>query len=489
MKKLNFENVFVIFGIAYLLVPICIFFLGWLKLFLGIVLTILFTFFGYKLYEFLKVDTNNLFNKKSILYWTIALIVMCVWAFFSGIGGFSYQNDDFWARNAILRDLINYDWPAIYDLSIEPSYVTNLLGNSKVAFSYYYIFWLPVALISKVFNLNWSVTNYILYVYVVFGLILTLYFINRKFKKCSYITLILLVSFSGLDVIRYLLRNGILPTSEHIEWYGDFYYQYSSNTTQLYWVFNQSIMVWLIMSMFINVENHKYTLGLCALTFAYSPWAMIGLLPYMLVVFIKNIKTSLNVVNVYTCLLMLIVFGSFYYCGNKGSNPFHLSFIYFDSPYKAYLLFILLEFLIYIVLIGKNGFKYEYYVVTLLSLLFIPFVQDESLNFCMRASIPALFMLMCYVERSMYENGMISKILLAIVLFMGAYTPFTEIYRSIANKMYWSEYMIRDEVYSFGNTQYNGDDKEDSIKMISNQFFAYNYENSFFFKYLAKKVN
>ena len=140
MKKLNFENVFVIFGIAYLLVPICIFFLGWLKLFLGIVLTILFTFFGYKLYEVLKVDTNNLFNKKSILYWSIALIVICVWVYFSGIGGFSYQNDDFWARNAILRDLINYDWPVIYDLSIEPSYVTNLLGNSKVAFSYYYIF-------------------------------------------------------------------------------------------------------------------------------------------------------------------------------------------------------------------------------------------------------------------------------------------------------------------------------------------------------------
>ena len=184
---------------------------------------------------------------------------------------------------------------------------------------------------------------------------------------------------------------------------------------------------------------------------------------------------------------MLIIFGCFYFCGDKGSNPFHLSFIYFNGSYKTYLLFIVLEFIIYFILIGKNGFKYEYYFVTLLSLIFIPFVQDESLNFCMRASIPALFMLMYYVERSLYEEKIINKIILSLVLLIGAYTPFTEIYRSIINKMYWSKYMIRDEIYSFGNTQYNGEDREESIKMISDQFFAYNYEDSFFFKYFAKK--
>ena len=34
----------------------------------------------------------------------------------------------------------------VYDLSLEPDYVVNLLGTDKVAFSYYYIFWLPIAL-------------------------------------------------------------------------------------------------------------------------------------------------------------------------------------------------------------------------------------------------------------------------------------------------------------------------------------------------------
>lgn len=487
MKKLNLENIVIILGITYLTLPICIFFLGWLNIFLGIILSFLFVYFGYKLYSVLKVDENTIFKKNNLIYWIISLLLICIWVYFSGIGGFSYQNEDFWARNAIFRDLINYDWPVIYDLSLEPNYVTNLLGTSKAAFSYYYIFWLPIALISKIFNLSWTVSNYLLYAYVVIGLLITLYFLNRKVKRCSYIVLLLLISFSGLDVIRYFIRNGVLPTTEHIEWYGDFYYQYSSNTTQLYWVFNQSAMVWLIMSMFINVNNHKYTLGLCALTFAYSPWAMIGLLPYMLVVFIKNIKDSINVVNINVCLIMLIIFGSFYFCGTKGSNLLYISFLHFNGSYKAYLMLILLEFALYYILMGKK--KYEYYYVTLISLLLIPFIQDESLNFCMRVSIPALFMLMYYVDRALYDNRGVRKILLVVVLIIGAYTPFTEIYRSITNKLYWSKYMIRDEIYSFGNTHYNGDDKEDSIKMISDQFFAYDYESSFFFKYLTKKVD
>ena len=105
----------------------------------------------------------------------------------------------------------------------------------------------------------------------------------------------------------------------------------------------------------------------------------------------------------------------------------------------------------------------------------------------MITSIPALFMLMYYVIRSLCDNNKMLKNVTLIVLIIGAYTPFTEIYRSIDNSLNWHEYIIRDEIYSFGDTHYNGDDREDSIKMISDHFFAYDYQDSFFFKYLAKK--
>lgn len=482
-NRINTDKAVIFLGLLYIFLPILIFFNTFLN-YIGILFSIVFIYFFYKLFKHLSVKEIPLLNKKNILYWIVAIIVILVWVYLSGIGGFSYQNDDFWARNAIYRDLINYDWPVIYDLTKEPSYVINLLGSDKVAFSYYYIFWLPVALLSKLFNLSWQASNLLLYFYVVLGLFLILYFINRKLEKCSYIALIIFVSFSGLDVIRFVIRNAYLPKIEHIEWYGDFYYQYSSNTTQLFWVFNQSVPIWLLMSLLLNLDN-KYIIGLCALGFTYSPWAMFGLLPYMFYCFIKNIKETLNIENVLICLLMLIIFGSFYFCGQKGTNAFHISFLYFNNSYKAYFMLILLEVVVYFLLLGKN--RYEYYYVTLFSLLFIPFIQDESLNFCMRASIPALFMLMYYVIRSLYDNNKVLKILTVIVLLVGAYTPFTETYRSVDNTLNWHDYIIRDEVYSFGDTHYYGDDKEDSIKMISDQFFAYNYQDSFFFRYLAKR--
>ena len=283
------NKLFTFLALAYLFIPLFVFFNTFLNLW-GIVFSIVFIYFFYKLYLLLIDKESNLFNKNNIVYWLISIILIMIWVYLSGIGGFAYQNDDFWARNAIYRDLINYDWPVIYDLSLEPDYVANLLGTEKVAFSYYYIFWLPIALISKLFKLSWCVSNVLLYFYVVLGLFLVLYFLNRKLGKCSYTVLFLLIGFSGLDVIRFVIRNNYLPTIEHIEWYGDFFYQYSSNTTQLFWVFNQSIPIWLLMSILLNISHNKYSLGLCALAFAYSPWAMFGLLPYMFYIFIKNIK-------------------------------------------------------------------------------------------------------------------------------------------------------------------------------------------------------
>lgn len=488
MKKINVDKIFVGLSLTYLILPICIFLFGWLKAVYAFIFSLFFIYLAYRLLNSFS-DEVFLFKKKDIIYWLLVIIILFIWVYFSGIGGFSYQNDDFWARNAIFRDLINYDWPVIYDLAKEPDYVISMLGTSEVAFSYYYIFWLPIAFLAKLFNLSWEASNILLFLYVIFGLFLTIYNLNRKFKRCLYIVPLIFVLFSGLDVIYYYFINRILPAIEHIEWYGNYYFQYSANTTQLYWIFNQSVPLWLLMSLFINMKDNKYLLSLCALCFAYSPWAMIGLLPYMAYITFKkkdNFKEALNLINIVGCLLMLIIFASFYYCGIKGSNAFHLSFAYFlnDQPsvIKTYLLFILLEVGLYLILIKKD----EYYLVTCLCLLFIPFIQDDSLNFCMRVSLPSLFMLMFFVIDSLVtiNYSKVKKIILVVLLLVGAYTSYTEIERSIVNKRDFSKYMIRDEIYSFGDIRNNN---KEAIEIISDQFFAYDYKNSFFFKYLAKR--
>ena len=78
-----------------------------------------------------------------------------------------------------------------------------------------------------------------------------LYLINRYLKKESFWALFLLILFSGLDIIG--LPNYLFSFKE-LEWWNGLF-QYSSNTTSIYWTFNQTIPLWLIMSLLLNIKN------------------------------------------------------------------------------------------------------------------------------------------------------------------------------------------------------------------------------------------
>ena len=57
--------------------------------------------------------------------------------------------------------------------------------------------------------------------------------------------------------------------------------QFSSFTTQLFWVFNQSIVAWIVTIMFIDekkVNNYMLIILLCL---PYAPLPFVGLIPLM----------------------------------------------------------------------------------------------------------------------------------------------------------------------------------------------------------------
>lgn len=187
----------------------------------------------------------NFFDKRYLNFWIIVLAVVAVWVYLSGIGSFVFQNGDYWVRNPIFRDLSTYQYPVIYDLSKESEAVQRICGSERVAFSYYFCWWLPVSYASKLFGLSETARNVLLYLWAVLGILATVYLICRKIGKCTYIVPVVLIVFSGLDIVPWLLKNNIfsnLPWTTHIEWWAG-YFQYSSNTTQLFWVFNQSIPI------------------------------------------------------------------------------------------------------------------------------------------------------------------------------------------------------------------------------------------------------
>ena len=128
-------------------------------------------------------------------------------------------------------------------------------------------------------------------------------------------------------------------------------------------------------------------------------------------------------------------------------------------------------------------FKYQrrnplYYII-IIYLCICPLVPAfGQSNFCMRTSIPGLLIMNLYVLDAIYEmyisrNKMI--IAAAIILLLGAVTPFHEFSRSIRET--WIAYVDNTPVRH---------DCLDEDGMLQNQYESVDTKDNLFYKYLAK---
>ena len=129
---------------------------------------------------------------------------------------------------------------------------------------------------------------------------------------------------------------------------------------------------------------------------------------------------------------------------------------------------------------------------SVLGLFLIPmFTLGNEQDFCMRASIPLLFILMVYVSDYLLQNSVSGKkgrpainlkvIPLIICLAIGAITPFVE-YRTSFIKIIQSESkctsIYADKYGTLGNKDLDRDN-----------FITKNASNTVFYQYLAKDKN
>lgn len=485
----------------YVFLPVYIFAIGWLNIYAAfatvLILSVCFRNLLLSVFYRRKGEgggrNKNIFDAK---YWFAAGCVVMFWVYISGIGGFVYQTSDFFVRNPIFRDLCNETWPVCYDLSYQSEFVQNIVGTEEVAFAYYFSFWLPAAFLSKIFNLSETGSNIVLYIWSCLGILLVLYLLNRYHGKTSYFTLWLLVCFSGLDVIGYFIRYGYVPIKDHMEWWGR-YFQYSSNTTQLFWVFNQSIPIWIICALIIQFQEKRKIIGLSALVFAYSPWAAMGMIPIacsVLNVKEENLKEKTKKIlmfeNTALPVLLFVIYGTFYLANSNSVAEAGFLFAFNNGKESKIilhmLLFGVLEFGVYFFIMGKTQSKSPFYFAVLIELICFPFFHISAANdFVMRASIPALFFTMIYVGNFIElkdSSCAFRRKMMIVILCLGMWTPITEMNRNISNTLNSDQY-IYDPVYSFGRME-TAD--EGQIGIIRNQFFVYDYKEKFFFKWLSR---
>jgi len=204
----------------------------------------------------------------------------------SGIGGYGYQDTDWLKHNAILKDLIERPWPVVYRL-----------GGQAAPLVYYIAYYLPAALLGKLGG--WLLANQVLLVWSWIGLVLAMLWFITLNRRAAFTVILLFVIFSGLDVIgEVFVRSIVAPIRpevrailswDHIEQWS-IGWQYSSNTTLLFWVPHQALAGWIasgvLMYAILYFPQRKYSLFYFSLTALWSPFVTIGLIPYLLAEFL-----------------------------------------------------------------------------------------------------------------------------------------------------------------------------------------------------------
>ena len=455
MKKM--DHILYINSIILIVTPVLLFFIFFLKYYIGIPMSILTLYFVFKMinnYSYQEI----VISKKYILF---LLIVLFLWLYFSGIGNYSFQNIDFNIRNATFRDLIQYPWPVKYN---------------GYGFTYYLAFFLPSALIGKI--TTYEIGNLFLFLYSYFCMIHIIYLINRYLKNCSYLTILLFIFFSGFDVLCSFSKIFSLDT---LEWWNGIM-QYSSNTTLLYWCFNQAIPIWMITALLLNIHDSKSILFIVTLSFFYSPYATIGLVPILLYLFFKyssSIIHDLFSLEVLFGFLVFLILG-FYYTSGNGVYVKGLLFSFMNNKIDilfVYLLFIIIEVLFYFILTYRDNKNNILYQIILFELVLIPlFLMSPANDFCMRASIPCLFILMVYFIQYM-ENYSKKSVFVYFLLLLSFVVPIVEISRSVYYTFTSKATLISDDVVSIGNPKSNQE-------LVERQF--YGRLDSFYYQYISK---
>ena len=438
MKKTS--NIFTMLGYLYISIPIMIFFIGWcnpVTAIIGTLVILISLFYAFKNAPKLWIPKD----KKQILFLSSLFVIALIWVYLSGIGALVFQNSDHNVRNPIFEMLVTESWPVEH-------------ANQPAILAYYIAFWLPSAVVGKIFN-SIQIGYYFQILWASIGIFLFFYYVIAGLRRKNYIPIVLFIFFSGLDIIGTIFRFNIydvISITSHLEQWG-YLFQFSSFTTQLFWVFNQAIPAWVLVVLLNTEKNNKNIGFLYSCLFLHSTLPAIGIFPYILYWCLKNGKKHARFCDLKASFLSLFTFqntiGSlciFIVCYSYLSSNIaggNIGILNADGHivllYSCMLIFFFLEAGIFLILINKIYRKNPIFYITLLCLLLYPVIQvGYSIDFCMRATIPALvilYLLVCKAFENRYYLTKCKKsfIILIFVLIIGAITPIHEFARTIVN--------------------------------------------------------
>lgn len=511
------KKVLVSLSIAYLYIPIILFLFGWTKVWIAVICILALGYCICKMQASYRRENKD-FNepiKLKISVLIIAIVFFLLIGYFAGWGGWVNQTYDWFKHNAVLQDLTVKNWPVYYKNGSEHSMLT-----------YYIAQYLVPAMFGKIFN-SFRIAETMNYIWAEIGLILVwlnlvrLVKINNIFKQI--LSALILIFFScPLWIARFVLNalydinslNVDCPI-DNTHWFavaGDVVLQYSNNFVLLQWVFPQVIAIWLILLLFIeNKRKTQYYLTLILPGMLFGTLSFIGVVLIAfgcalselvrirnIVMWLKKIFSLENIITLLTLGSVLIL----YFYGNilcdKPSN-ISLKIIEYKDYWGVYFIFIVTMVIIYSLFIWIDNKKNQLFYFAVISLLLFPLFKMGLWNdFVMRASIPALFILMYLIIKFLNDNIRINVLknaniptikkilpfLICIILITGGMYPVSDLNDSIEKV---NKNLPVDET-NFGTMEkFANRNLEETPVDVKYNYYSYDIENNLFYKICSRQ--
>lgn len=486
---------------VYLILPFLIFAGGYLKIGYAIPVMLIVAGSMMKAIREEMISDMPALGKKEVLKLASAGVIILVWVILSGIGGVFYQNGDHQHRNAVFNCLVNLKWPAAHGM-------THGGGALMRALIYYIGFWLPSALVGKLFSLQ---AGYIFQIFWAWaGLMLMYCLLCVLRKKVELWPLMVLIFFSGLDVIRQnlysytpLFSTGYLDFSKHN-------FNYASFITDLNGPYNTTIPCFLATMLVISQTRRRNVILVWSTLLLTAAFPFVGIIPYVLYIIFRKedgknaadkIRETCSLQNIAGAGLIGIISFLFIISGTAAGDqlqgnhqlastpPMMLSAAVQSMPillaqmagafkdvlnqvvqnkFGYYVIFIFFEVGIYFGLLFKTYKKNALFWITMGSLIIIPWIQvGGGFDFCVKASVPALLVLAVMIIEQLGEWGRrrIANIVLVICLCIGSVTGIHHLADSVKLQLRGEKQLTLCANVIFGGYNFSGD--------IDNLFFRY----------------
>lgn len=494
------KKILYLFDCMYIYIPVALFVLLWCKWTIALYvlsLTIL------CLYRFYKSIHNDVDIEIDMRFALVILLFFIFIGVYCGWGRFTDQTLDWIKHNAVLYDLVDRSWPVYYSN-----------GNEKSMLSYYIAQYIVPSAVGKLLGFR-RIAEVALYLWNVLGLALVylhlIMYAKAKKMHIQLISALLLVFFCvpllAEQALVKLISRGV-SGNYSMHWLvnepNTLRLQYSSNFVMLRWVFPQCLAIWIMLLMFLdNKSKIKYYLFIILPGVLFSTLPFLGLIPLGIAAAIdclikekdtikvlKQIFSLENICMIAGCGLVMIL----YLYGNVLSDkPSHIglhivNYSSIPDGWIYYFSFILGVLVYAFILFDENKTSFIYYAA-IITLCILPFFSMGEYNdLVMRASIPALFVLLVLIIKFINKffdtlKKPCSKLLLIVTLLIGFYYPSRELFKAVQT----------DEILYLGNRtepttlEVYANRSIDEDADLKYNYFAYDIEDNLFYKYIARR--